>query len=120
MATVKPFLAIPDAGDQIIAIGTEALTAGAVNVKATVEELGRFILNHEPGHLSGLFDDQRFKNADGTKGEVMPLMTSGNEQVRQIQKEGKKLSDFVSDGNLQCLIYWVRKLQLCANPNLFN
>ncbi|MGZ5254118.1 MAG: RHS repeat-associated core domain-containing protein [Flavitalea sp.] len=87
---------LKDEGDQIIAIGTEALRKSAKEfLKTSVEEAGGWVLTHASGHLAGLFDNRIFENADGSLTTVN--ITAGGDRVATgIAKFGRKLSDYIS------------------------
>jgi RHS repeat-associated protein len=87
---------IRDAGDQIVAIGTNALRkASKEYFEASVEESGGFVLTHAPGHLAGMFDGAQVNDGKGDYSPVN-LMAPASRIAFMISNEGKSLRDFVS------------------------
>jgi RHS repeat-associated protein len=87
------------AGNNITAIGTEALRETAPDWKASVAESGAFIINHAAGHLSGLYDGlPGVKLVDRFTGEALSthIMRDGNYITNFIKNGGLKLSDFIT------------------------
>jgi RHS repeat-associated protein len=84
-------------GNNIIAIGSEALRETATDWKSNIGETGGFLINHSSGHNAGIMDDFpgfSYEGKNGITGNIH-LMRSGN-IIRSHIARGGKLSDFVN------------------------
>jgi RHS repeat-associated protein len=85
-------------GNNIIAIGAEALREAAKGLKSNVAETGGFLINHSSGHNAGMLDDvPNFNIIDGYGNLLYTnIMQSGTNIRNGIQNGGMKLRDFIT------------------------